>query len=64
MAEAFWRADVVAKGDLRSYLDFRNDVVTSLITEIRSDVGADTNIAAGNITANQEHTQVKQRTVR
>lgn len=45
MAEAFWRADVVAKGDLRSYLDFRNDVVTSLITEIRSDVGADTNIA-------------------
>jgi len=28
-----------------------------------ADVGADTNIAAGNITANQEHTQVKQRTV-
>ena len=27
-----------------------------------SDVGADTNIAAGNITANQEHTRVKQRT--
>lgn len=28
-----------------------------------ADVGADTNIAAGNITANQEHTRVKQRTV-
>ncbi|MCI0636493.1 MAG: bifunctional UDP-N-acetylglucosamine diphosphorylase/glucosamine-1-phosphate N-acetyltransferase GlmU [Actinobacteria bacterium] len=27
-----------------------------------ADVGADTNIAAGNITANQEHTRVKQRT--
>ena len=28
-----------------------------------ADVGADTNIAAGNITANQEHTRVKKRTV-
>jgi len=28
-----------------------------------ADVGADTNIAAGNITANQEHTRVKERTV-
>jgi bifunctional UDP-N-acetylglucosamine pyrophosphorylase/glucosamine-1-phosphate N-acetyltransferase len=28
-----------------------------------ADVGADTNIAAGNITANQEHTREKQRTV-
>ena len=27
-----------------------------------ADIGADTNIAAGNITANQEHTRVKQRT--
>jgi bifunctional UDP-N-acetylglucosamine pyrophosphorylase/glucosamine-1-phosphate N-acetyltransferase len=27
-----------------------------------ADVGADTNIAAGNITANQEHTRVKERT--
>jgi bifunctional UDP-N-acetylglucosamine pyrophosphorylase / glucosamine-1-phosphate N-acetyltransferase len=27
-----------------------------------ADVGADTNIAAGNVTANQEHTRVKQRT--
>ena len=28
-----------------------------------ADIGADTNVAAGNITANQEHTRVKQRTV-
>ncbi|MGH3138073.1 MAG: bifunctional UDP-N-acetylglucosamine diphosphorylase/glucosamine-1-phosphate N-acetyltransferase GlmU [Gaiellaceae bacterium] len=28
-----------------------------------ADVGADTNVAAGNITANQEHTRVKERTV-
>jgi bifunctional UDP-N-acetylglucosamine pyrophosphorylase / glucosamine-1-phosphate N-acetyltransferase len=28
-----------------------------------ADVGSDTNIAAGNITANQEHTRMKQRTV-
>ncbi|MDH5281168.1 MAG: NTP transferase domain-containing protein, partial [Thermoleophilia bacterium] len=28
-----------------------------------ADVGADTNIAAGNITANQEHTRVKERTM-
>ncbi len=34
MAEAFWRADLVADGDLRGYLDFRNGVVTSLVTEI------------------------------
>jgi bifunctional UDP-N-acetylglucosamine pyrophosphorylase / glucosamine-1-phosphate N-acetyltransferase len=27
-----------------------------------ADVGADTNVAAGNVTANQEHTRVKQRT--
>ena len=31
MAEAFWRADIAADGDLRRYLDFRNDVVTSLV---------------------------------
>ena len=36
MAEAFWRADIAADGDLRRYLDFRNDVVTSLVTEIRA----------------------------
>jgi hypothetical protein len=38
MAEAFWKADVVADGDLRRYLDFRNDTVTSLVAEIRATV--------------------------
>ncbi|MEO8757153.1 MAG: hypothetical protein ABI398_05295 [Devosia sp.] len=45
MAEAFWRADVVANGELRRYLDFRNDVVTSLVAEIRVDVRPDANVA-------------------
>lgn len=45
MAEAFWRADVVADGDLRRYLDFRNHVVTSLVAEIRAKVRPDANVA-------------------
>jgi len=45
MAEAFWRADIVADGDLRRYLDFRNEVVTSLVEEIRAEVRADANVA-------------------
>lgn len=45
MAEAFWRADIAADGDLRRYLDFRNGVVTSLVTEIRAAVRADANVA-------------------
>lgn len=45
MAEAFWRADIVADGDLRRYLNFRNGVVTSLIAEIRADVRADVPVA-------------------
>lgn len=45
MAEAFWRADIVADGDLRRYLDFRNDVVTSLVTEIRAVVRSDAKVA-------------------
>lgn len=45
MAEAFWRADIVADGDLRRYLDFRSGVVTSLVTEIRAEVRADANVA-------------------
>jgi hypothetical protein len=44
MAEAFWRADIVADGDLRRYLDFRNEVVTSLVAEIRAQVRADANV--------------------
>lgn len=45
MAEAFWRADIVADGDLRRYLDFRNRVVTSLVAEIRAEVRPDANVA-------------------
>lgn len=45
MAEAFWRADIVANGELRKYLDFRNDVVTSLVAEIRASVRKDANVA-------------------
>lgn len=45
MAEAFWRADIVGDGDLRRYLDFRNGVVTSLVTEIRAVVRKDAKVA-------------------
>jgi hypothetical protein len=45
MAEAFWRADIVANGDLRRYLDFRNGTVTSLVAEIRAVVRKDVNVA-------------------
>jgi len=45
MAEAFWRADIIADGDLRRYLDFRNHVVTSLAADIRADVRSDANVA-------------------
>ena len=45
MAEAFWKADIVADGDLRRYLDFRNGVVTSLVSEIRAEVRKDANVA-------------------
>ncbi|MBL8581539.1 MAG: hypothetical protein JNL61_04835, partial [Rhizobiaceae bacterium] len=45
MAEAFWRADVVADGDLRRYLDFRCGVVTSLVAEIRAAVRKDAEVA-------------------
>ena len=45
MAEAFWRADVVANGELRQYLDFRNDTVTSLVAEIRAAVRKDVSVA-------------------
>lgn len=45
MAEAFWRADIAADGDLRRYIDFRNGVVTSLIAEIRAAVRQDAEVA-------------------
>lgn len=45
MAEAFWRADIAADGDLRRYLDFRCGVVTSLVAEIRAAVRPDADVA-------------------
>ncbi len=45
MAEAFWRADIAADGDLRRYLDFRCSVVTSLVAEIRQAVRPDVDVA-------------------
>jgi hypothetical protein len=45
MAEAFWRADLAAQGELRRYLDFRQGVVTSLVAEIRAAVRQDAEIA-------------------
>lgn len=45
MAEAFWRADIVADGDLNRYLHFREGVVTSLVADIRAAVRKDVPIA-------------------
>jgi hypothetical protein len=45
MAEAFWLADTRSGGALRSYLDWRCDVVTSLVGEIRATVRKDVNVA-------------------
>jgi hypothetical protein len=44
MAEAFWLADS-ARGDLPAFLDWRCDVVTSLVKEIRAAVRLDAAIA-------------------
>jgi hypothetical protein len=45
MAEAFWKADVAADGDLRRYLDVRSVTVTSLVAEVRNAVRADATVA-------------------
>ncbi|MBL8893385.1 MAG: hypothetical protein JNJ53_02225 [Rhizobiales bacterium] len=45
MAEAFWLADARSEGALRSYIDWRCDVVTSLVSEIRAAVRKDVNVA-------------------
>lgn len=45
MAEAFWLADARSEGALRSYLDWRCVVVTSLVSEIRAAVRKDVNVA-------------------
>lgn len=38
MAEAFWLADTRLDGELKAFLDWRCEVVTSLVAEIRSEV--------------------------
>ena len=45
MAQAFWQADIVRDGDLRAYLDFRCEVVTSLVSDIRAAVREDAEVA-------------------
>jgi hypothetical protein len=45
MAEAFWLADTRSDGALAGFLHWRCEVVTSLVSEIRSAVRADARIA-------------------
>jgi len=45
MAEAFWLSDVATDGALSNFLNWRCDVVTSLVHEIRAAVRADANVA-------------------
>jgi len=45
MAEAFWLSDTRSGGDLARYLDFRCEVVTSLVGEIRQAVRDDATVA-------------------
>jgi hypothetical protein len=45
MADAFWLSDVATDRTLTSFLHWRNDVVTSLVREIRAAVRADANVA-------------------
>jgi hypothetical protein len=45
MAEAFWLADTRSDGELKAYLDFRCEVVTSLVREIRAATRKDAEIS-------------------
>ena len=45
MAEAFWLADIAGDIELRKFLDYRSDVVTSLVKEIRNIVRKDVEVA-------------------
>lgn len=45
MAEAFWLADTWNDGELKTFLDWRCSVVTSLVTEIRAAVRKDATVA-------------------
>lgn len=45
MGRAFWMAEIATNSDLRAYLDFRAEQVTSLVAEIRDRVRADCDVA-------------------
>jgi hypothetical protein len=45
MADAFWLSDVATDNTLASFLNWRCEVVTSLVREIRAAVRADANVA-------------------
>jgi hypothetical protein len=45
MAEAFWLADTRSDGEMKSFLDWRCTVVTSLVANIRSAVRKSANVA-------------------
>lgn len=45
MGQAFWLAEIATNADLRAYLDFRADQVTSLVADIRAHVRADADVA-------------------
>src|SRR5690606_14807970 len=45
MGRAFWLAEVATNHDLRAYLDFRAEQVTSLVAEIRARVRMDAEVA-------------------
>ena len=45
MAEAFWLADTRLDGELKAFLDWRCEIVTSLVAEIRSEVRKDAAVA-------------------
>jgi hypothetical protein len=45
MADAFWLSDATTDGALSTFLNWRSEVVTSLVREIRASVRADVNVA-------------------
>lgn len=45
MGRAFWMAEIATNAELRAYLDFRSQQVTSLVAEIRDTVRADAEVA-------------------
>lgn len=45
MGRAFWMAEIATNAELRAYLDFRSQQVTSLVAEIRDAVRGDAEVA-------------------